>query len=112
MSWKKGQSGNPRGRPKRGQTFADEIRRQAQLRDPESRKTARQRLVARLFADAIEGDVAAARTLLEWSDGKPAAIQIGIQSDDAKLYVTISPDDWDDDASIPATTVADTRLEE
>ena len=83
--WVKGQSGNPRGRPRRGRTAAALMRTiaaekvafedRAGARDeaPEvSLLTRRERLVRVLWTMALDGDLAACRMLLEYMEGKPA----------------------------------------
>jgi len=71
--WRPGHSGNPRGRPRRGESLAEHLRRVlAETVEVEGgdRKT-RARLVAEaLVAKAIEGNVPACRLIFERVEGK------------------------------------------
>lgn len=82
--WVKGQSGNPRGRSRRGRSLAElmraiaaervafEDRAGAKDEAPEvSLLTRRERLVRVLWTMALDGDLAACRMLLEYMEGKP-----------------------------------------
>lgn len=46
MAWQKGQSGNPRGRPKTGQALAEKVRQAVERRNPE--------LLKKLFELALD----------------------------------------------------------
>jgi len=73
MTWKKGQSGNPNGRPKDGKSWASVLDKigdeliKAQG-DGMSRKEAICRI---LFKKASKGDMAAINAIMDRIDGKP-----------------------------------------
>ena len=95
MRWTKGRSGNPRGRPPRPRPLAAALRALERKRNDAGLTNARA-LADKLWALALAGDLAAIRLILEYTIGKPAAIQITTQTSDAKTYISISPDDWPD----------------
>lgn len=69
--WKPGQSGNPKGRPKRGETYRD-ILHEFFAADDDG-KTRKQRLIESMYRKATEdGDVPAAKLLLSYAEGLPA----------------------------------------
>lgn len=79
-SWSKGQSGNPKGRPKKGETLTDAIRKQVRKRDVEytdpktgetKRMSRRDALAKKLWSLALAGDVSAIKYLYDRLDGKP-----------------------------------------
>lgn len=67
--FKKGQSGNPGGRP-RGRTIAAELREVLAEVDPNTRKTLLRKLAEAIVAKALKGDVAAAHFIAERTEGK------------------------------------------
>lgn len=72
-SWKPGQSGNLKGRAKKGETFTDIIREMAELNDirtPTGENMKRKRaVVEKIYSKAIqEGDLQSARFLIERVD--------------------------------------------
>lgn len=75
--WIKGQSGNPKGRPRRGRTLADLIKQIGTevVRfddDGEVNELSRRERLARiLWTAALEGDTHCARLILEYTEGKP-----------------------------------------
>lgn len=69
-SWKPGESGNPRGRPLKGQSMAEAIR--DELDDSgRGRTTKRQRIARKAVALAIGGDAAAMRYVRDTTEGTP-----------------------------------------
>ena len=70
MTFKQGQSGNPRGRPKRGQSFADALRSALKERDPQTKQTALTRVADAAVRKALAGDMGAIAFIAERLDGK------------------------------------------
>lgn len=67
--WQAGQSGNPKGRPKRGETISELIR--AVLREKGPEGIANRKLVAqKLVALALDGNMDAIKVVLDRVDGK------------------------------------------
>lgn len=64
-AWEKGQSGNPGGRPKMAETYAEWL----DLKDPETGLLNRQRVVSRVGLSALAGDTTAAREIRQAVDG-------------------------------------------
>jgi hypothetical protein len=71
--WKKGQSGNPKGRPKKVFNYADELRVQLIAVDPkdEQGRTYGQIIVAKQIELAKQGSVRATNEILDRLLGKP-----------------------------------------
>lgn len=67
MTFVKGQSGNPKGRPRK--PFADEVRQVLAKQAGPGQGTNRRKLAEAMLAKALEGDVAAAKFLIERADG-------------------------------------------
>lgn len=94
--WSKGVSGNPNGRPKRSteERYLRALRRYVTLEDWE-------KVVKTALARAKAGDSAARQWLSDYLIGKPTQRMEHTGPDggpiQTKAYVTISPDDWDDD---------------
>jgi len=73
---------------------------------PGSPTTKQEALAAALYDLAIGGDLAAARLILAYCEGRPAQVQVNIgQRRPSKAYVVVSPDDW------PAKASADPEME-
>lgn len=68
MPFKKGQSGNPAGRPPKGEAFADALR--VGLEEIRSGKTTRERIVRKAIDKALAGDLEAMKWIVERTDGK------------------------------------------
>ena len=82
MPFKKGQSGNPGGRPKE-KPFADALR--LEIADAGEDHKALRRVARALLKKAEGGDIPAIRELADRLDGKP------IQAVDANLDVSSNP---------------------
>ena len=78
--WVRGQSGNPNGRPRRGRSVAEMARLVAHERiqfddDGEAGEYSRlERLVRVLWTAALDGDLGAARLLIEYMEGRPVEV--------------------------------------
>jgi hypothetical protein len=70
MPWRAGRSGNPRGRPPKGMTLSGLMRDMAEGVTA-SGVTHKQVVVAKIWEMAEGGDLAAARLVFEYVDGKP-----------------------------------------
>ncbi len=66
-SWKPGQSGNPSGRPRLGNSITELIRQNLD----------KQRFVEALLNLAYSGDLPAIRLVMQYHDGLPAAMEPG-----------------------------------
>ena len=66
----KGQSGNPKGRPRKGQTFADALRAALAVRDPQTKQTELHKVAQAIVSKAKAGDVPAIAFIAERLDGK------------------------------------------
>ena len=73
-AWKPGQSGNPKGRPKKGFTIADRIR--GIVSDDDWRD-----IIEVTIIQAKSGDKDARAFLVDRTDGKPTQTQINIERD-------------------------------
>lgn len=72
--FKPGQSGNPKGRPRKGQALTEILEKHARKRDVDfkgKRLTRQEALSQKLWALALAGDVAAIRYIFDRIDGKP-----------------------------------------
>jgi len=72
--FKPGQSGNPAGRPKKGECLTDILRNQAALLDVDTTDgpiARREALSRKLWAMAMTGDMAAIKYIYDRIDGKP-----------------------------------------
>ena len=69
MAWKKGQSGNPRGRPK-DKPFADALRITLAEEDTTTKKRKLRAIADRLVDAALKGDAWAIREVMDRVDGK------------------------------------------
>ncbi len=116
-AWKKGQSGNPKGREKTGKTIAEQTRSlldshginltitnsdgQKQVIDIKTSGTIGQAIMARMATDALKGDAQAAKEVLARGYGKvPDKLEM---TGDAlpKLTLEIVESRKDDPPSIP-----------
>ena len=73
-SWKKGQSGNPRGRPRRGSCLADLLRRELDRADSAG-VPHKQAIVSRLVELACEGSLPAIQQIFDRLEGRPTQRQ-------------------------------------
>lgn len=72
--WKKGQSGNPSGRPKKGKSLTDILEKHGKKRDVtdgEKLISRKEALAKKLWSLALIGDVPAIKYIFDRIDGKP-----------------------------------------
>ena len=76
MTWKKGESGNPNGRPKKGLAWADVLREIAdeEVKGKDEKMTKMDAIARMVFKKAFEGDLGAINILMDRIDGKPRQI--------------------------------------
>jgi len=92
-NWKPGVSGNPKGRPPKGSSFAEILRRigEEEFKDQMSKMEAISR---KLWAEASKGESWAIREIFDRIDGKPKQIvdqttrnvNVSIDGEDAEAY--------------------------
>jgi len=70
-SYKKGQSGNPNGRPKKGESLTETMRTFLDEAPPGQELTYKELFVKKSYQKAIEGDPAFARLVWNYIDGMP-----------------------------------------
>jgi hypothetical protein len=73
-NWTEGQSGNPAGRPKKGNALTDLLREAGALAEADC-VSKNDKLTAMLWAKALEGDMAAIKYIYDRIDGSPKATQ-------------------------------------
>ena len=71
MPWSTGQSGNPRGRPRKGRSVTELIEKLGQGKRENVPLTRLEELLSKLYELAIRGDVAAAKVILAYAEGMP-----------------------------------------
>lgn len=87
--WKKGQSGNPNGRPKKGQALTEILAELGNLEGAEG-KTRAELLAEALWQKALEGDLVAIKYIYDRIDGTPKTT-VGINEGLVPKLITI---DW------------------
>lgn len=76
MPWTSGQSGNRRGRPRKGTSFKEALVKALAIKDPETKRTQLQYIVDAAIDRAKAGDLDAIRFIAERLDGKvPESVQ-------------------------------------
>ena len=72
MPFKQGQSGNPKGRPKKGETLTDLLREKIDIpKTAKSKLTRKEKIIETLITMAEAGDVPAIKYVFDRMDGKP-----------------------------------------
>ncbi len=94
-TWRPGESGNPAGRPRRGQSFADALRAALRVKDEETKQTALRRVADAAVTKAIAGDMTAVEFIANRLDGK-VPDQIATSGD---LHIVVSYADGQPDDS-------------
>jgi hypothetical protein len=103
MPWVAGQSGNPRGRPKKGKSVTELIEKVAQAKRTGAQMNRLEELVRKLFDLAIGGDVAAAKVILAYLEGMPV--------ERVQAVVGTLPPFSADEAAEAQSVLADFRME-
>ena len=88
MGWVKGQSGNPKGGPRKNKALSEELRALLQRQAPGSKHTNLKELVAKLVRMALKGDKDCLRYIFDRLEGRPAQ-SMEITGDEKKpLHIT------------------------
>ena len=70
MPFKPGQSGNPKGPPKRDWTWSGELRKAVEKANEEG-KSIKQAIAESLINEAVKGNIPATKALMDRMDGMP-----------------------------------------
>jgi len=72
MPFSKGKSGNPRGRPRKGETLTDLLREKLETtKTTRDKLTRKEKIAEKLLSLAESGDLGALRYVFDRLDGKP-----------------------------------------
>ncbi|MDR0474926.1 MAG: DUF5681 domain-containing protein [Treponema sp.] len=72
MPFKQGKSGNPKGRPKKGETLTDLLREKIETpKTPREKLTRKEKITEKLIALAEAGDLSAIKYMFDRLDGRP-----------------------------------------
>lgn len=94
MVFQPGQSGNPKGRPKKGQAMSDQLRTVLNKKNKDG--TPNKRAIAEKLVElATEGHVEAMKVVFERIDGKVPQTNVFEGSEDAPMRVVVK---WASDA--------------
>ena len=87
MPFKQGKSGNPKGRPKKGETMTDLIREKLELpKTTREKLTRKEKIIEKLFILAEAGDLSAIKYLMDRVDGRPTeSIELSDGAVDTRL---------------------------
>jgi len=94
MPFSKGQSGNPQGRPKKGETLTDLLREKIEVpKTAKEKLTRKERIIEQLITLAEGGDLAALKYLFDRIDGRPKeSIELTDGAVDTRLREIMSHD--------------------
>ena len=92
MPFKQGKSGNPKGRPKKGETMTDLLREKIEIPKTSREKlTRKEKIIEKLILLAEGGDLSALKYLFDRLDGRPKeSIDLTSGALDAKLNEILS----------------------
>jgi ribosomal protein L17 len=87
MPYKKGQSGNPGGRPKRGETMTDLLREKLEThKTTRDKKTRKEKILEQVITLAEAGDLPAIKYIFDRMDGKPIeTIRANLKTDTTNM---------------------------
>ena len=89
-SWKKGQTGNPNGRPKKGFAITEWIRKELAKKDPDKKLSYLELFAMNLVRSAINGDPTARKIVMQYVDGMPVQkVDLGSSEGEAKITVEV-----------------------
>ena len=94
MPFSKGKSGNPQGRPKKGETLTDLLRERIEVpKTAKEKLTRKDRIIEQLITLAEGGDLAALRYVFDRIDGRPKeSIELTDGAIDTRLREIMSHD--------------------
>jgi len=94
MPFSKGKSGNPQGRPKKGETLTDLLREKIEVpKTAKEKLTRKERIIEQLITLAEGGDLAALKYVFDRIDGRPKeSIELTDGAIDTKLREIMSHD--------------------
>ena len=86
-SWKKGQSGNLKGRPQ--ESWAKTLQATSESYDKKCKKTYKQLVSEKLWKLAISGDISAMKILMERMEGRPTQVAEIIENRNTAPIITL-----------------------
>jgi len=94
MPFSKGKSGNPQGRPKKGETLTDLLREKIEVpKTAKEKLTRKERIIEQLITLAEGGDLAALKYVFDRIDGRPKeSIELTDGAIDTRLREIMSHD--------------------
>jgi len=95
MPFAKGKSGNPKGRPKKGETLTDLLREKIETpKTVREKLTRKEKIIEKLIALAEGGDLSALKYLFDRIDGRPKeSIELTDGAIDTRLREIMSHDE-------------------
>ena len=89
--FKPGISGNPKGRPRRGEAITDLLRVKIEEKTPEKNISRKERIIEKLISMSESGNLEAIRYLINRLDGSPVAqVNIGQSEIDNRLIEALN----------------------